>query len=230
MATRYKHDVWGKGKERRFFEDAHWGQLIKWQEKAAAAGEYHRVFIGSMCDIFDGEVSYHWRDKLWSLFDLTPNLIKLLVTKRPECIPGMYPLKWLKNPRNDVWFLFSVSDQQTANERLPIASTIPAIVKGISYEPGIGPVDWLNTEGFVDNVGKGNFQWMIVGGESVGSRPFEFAWALDTLETCQHLNMAFYMKQMGYDLAKSQGIARIDRKGETLKYLPENLRIRKYPA
>jgi len=230
MATRFGNDIWGKGKERRYFEEAHWNQLIRWQKKAAAAGEYHRVFIGSMCDIFDGEVDFKWRDKLWAMFDATPNLIKLLVTKRPECIPSMYPLKWLKNPRNDVWFIFSVSDQETATKRLAEAQSIPAIIKGISFEPAVGQVDWITTDGFLDEHGRPNFQWMIIGGEGVGARPFELIWAYDTELICRHLKMAFYMKQLGYNLARRQGHADTDGKGELFENWPEGLRIREFPA
>ncbi|TAL08425.1 MAG: DUF5131 family protein [Nitrospirae bacterium] len=48
---------WGPGAPRLFHSDAYWKQPLRWQRQAAAAGDVHRVFCGSLCDILDD-----WRD------------------------------------------------------------------------------------------------------------------------------------------------------------------------
>lgn len=225
------YDIWGKGKKRRYFPKSHFQQLLTWQKNAAIAGEYHRIFIGSLCDVFDDEVSNYWRNQLWQYFDVTPNLIKMLTTKRPQNIVGMYPAEWLSNPRKDACFLFSVSDQESADEIIPLAAKIPALVRGISYEPAIGPINFAglieikHTQYTPDN----NFHWIVIGGESAGGRPFELDWAYDTELFCRHAGISFYMKQLGSHLAAEYGIADIDPKGEMLDHIPEDLRIREFP-
>lgn len=221
------YDIWGKGKERRYFPKSHFQQLLRWQKMAKAAGEHHRIFMGSMCDVFDAEVSNYWRNLLWQYFDVTPNLIKMLTTKRPENILEMYPKEWLSNPRKDVWFLFSVSDQESANEIMPLAAKIPALIRGISYEPAVGAINFAPLVEV--HSGGNNFHWFIIGGESAGGRPFELGWAYDTELFCRHINAAFYMKQLGSDLACKMKVDDIDPKGEMLDHLPENLRIREFP-
>src|SRR5690348_5904992 len=51
LSNRWGFDVWGNGKRRliaKTFTD-----LDRFQRKAQEANEYHRVFIGSMMDIFE---------------------------------------------------------------------------------------------------------------------------------------------------------------------------------
>lgn len=222
------HDVWGVGKPRKFFKKPHWNQIFAW-ENLAKQGERQRVFIGSLCDVFDPEVAQYWRTKLWQYFDLTPHLDKLLVTKRPELIPEMFPGSWLTTPRTDTWIIVSVSDQKTAEQRLPIAAEIPAHIRGISYEPAIGEIDFLAIDAFAPG-GKPAFQRIIFGGESIGARPAALLWARDTANLCRHLGIAFFMKQIGSYLAEEQGIIGVDSKGENPQNFPEDLRIRQFPG
>ena len=53
--------------------------------------------------------------------------------------PATHPPRW-------IWLLTSVENQATADERIPHLLRCPAAVRGASYEPALGPVDfsrWL---------------------------------------------------------------------------------------
>ncbi len=52
-AKRTGFKVWGQDSERRFFGQAHWSHIAKWNDAARKLGVMHRVFCGSMCDILE---------------------------------------------------------------------------------------------------------------------------------------------------------------------------------
>lgn len=52
LSNRLGRDIWGNDKPRMFVKSV-WDDLDKQQAAAAAAGEMHRVFVGSMMDIFE---------------------------------------------------------------------------------------------------------------------------------------------------------------------------------
>lgn len=90
--------VWGDGQERVLASDSYWGQPLKWNAKALAAKERHRVFAHSTSDVFeDLDALDPWRDRLLCLTQFTRGgLDWLLLTKRPEKAlryltdPGLY--------------------------------------------------------------------------------------------------------------------------------------------
>ena len=51
-AKRRGNDVWGNDKPRRQIKNV-WMEIEKYQKNAAEKGEIHRVFVGSMMDIFE---------------------------------------------------------------------------------------------------------------------------------------------------------------------------------
>ena len=52
LSKRLGNDIWGNDKPRRMIKDV-WQKLEKYQKDAEKLGEYHRVFVGSMQDIFE---------------------------------------------------------------------------------------------------------------------------------------------------------------------------------
>ena len=114
-ATRFGFSVWGDG-PRRFFGERHWNDPRRWNRRAEGNRQKALVFCGSMCDIFEGRDDLNpARLKLWHLIEETPNLIWLLLTKRPADIGLMLPLRWAwtkgRLPPN-VWFGISASNQK----------------------------------------------------------------------------------------------------------------------
>lgn len=197
-ANRYGHDVWGLGKPRRFFSDNHWQQPVKWNRDAEINGRRARVFCASMADVFednrqlDGE-----RERLWELIESTPMLDWLLLTKRPENMNILTPweLEWPPN----VWAMVTVEDQNAAETRIPHLLNIPALVKGLSVEPMLGPValnKWIT-----------DIQWVIAGGESgPKSRPMNPEWVRALRDLCIESGVAFFFKQWGNWVPAREGL------------------------
>lgn len=141
---------WGPRAPRRFFGEKHWSEPLRWNAAAVRAGERRRVFCASMADVFEDRPDIPelaaWRTRLWWLIDETPALDWLLLTKRPENWSRMVPPGWLESPRPNVWAMTTAEDQERADQRIPELLKIPAAVRGVSYEPALGAVDfkpWL---------------------------------------------------------------------------------------
>ena len=106
-------------------------------------------------------------------------------------------------PPKNVWLGVSVEDQVTADARIPELLATPAVVRFVSYEPALGPVDfsrWLESmEPDEDAVGPAQMpDWIIVGGESgPGARPMHPEWARSVRDQCRGAGVPFFMKQWG---------------------------------
>jgi protein gp37 len=170
LSNRWGKNVWGNDNARQATKS--WANdLDRYQQKAKFANEVHRVFIGSMMDIFEkpmpmvdykgNEITGHSPQKPFYtsilrdlLFDLItrnkyPNLMFLFLTKRPSNINKFIPESWIENPPQNVMYGASISDQATADTLLPQLLK----VKGnryLSIEPQLGSIDikkhlWANT-------------------------------------------------------------------------------------
>jgi protein gp37 len=169
--------VWGDKGTRVVASDSAWREPLKWDRKARAAGERHRVFCASLADVFEDRPELvATRGRLIELIARTPNLDWLLLTKRPEGIADrlhevvrmyhggdhehqrglptgdMIASEWLDGePPRNVWLGTSVEDQAAADVRIPELLAIPAAVRFLSCEPLLGPVDltlWLSPPPF----------------------------------------------------------------------------------
>ena len=187
LAKRYGHDNWGPGKERRLMSAAHWRQPLKWNEEARKQGIRYRVFCASMADVFEERAPEGERLRLWKLIAETPHLDWQLLTKRPERIAEGLPLDWGSGYCN-VWLGTSVEDERVIG-RIRHLQAITAVVRFLSLEPLIGPLNNLPLEGI---------HWAIVGGESGhGARPIKEEWVLSIREQCRAAETAFFFKQWG---------------------------------
>ena len=218
--------IWGQDGTRPIGSEAYWRQPLKWDQEAAAAGERHRVFCASLADVFEDRpvlVAPRWR--LMQLIEQTSNLDWLLLTKRPE---NVLPLLGQAIPLNErrgddatkagelwisvhrqIWVGTSCEDQQRYDQRMPHLIRLPAIVRFISFEPLLGPIDptppehrgtnW-NLDDWLQHV-----EWAIVGGESgANARPMHPDWARQLRDRCVHRTdagrpwpMPFFFKQWG---------------------------------
>lgn len=202
FAKRTGHGVWGKGGDRRFFGDRHWGEPLKWDAAAREAGAPARVFCASMADVFeDRDDLVPHRDRLWDLIVDTPSLRWQLLTKRPENVLALMP--WSVMPAN-VWIGTTVEDQQRANERIPPLLEVPALVHFLSCEPLLGPVD---LSGLIQHrFPRWSVDWIIVGGESgAGHRPMNVDHARSLRDQALAAGVAFFFKQHGGRTPKANG-------------------------
>lgn len=215
LASRYGHDVWGPPAHspRRLFGAKHWQEPHRWNKAAEKAGERRRVFCASMADVFeDHPMVVGDRRRLFGMIERTPWLDWQLLTKRPENIALMVPAAWLEEPPANVWYGTSCEDQEAAEARLPHLIRVPAVVRFISAEPLIGPLDVMAVMsrlldpvcghvcsgdmcGWPHCIGRA-IHWVITGGESgSGYRPMEADWARLIRDQCQVAGVAFFHKQ-----------------------------------
>lgn len=198
------------GAQREELSEAYWKHPEKWDAAAARAGVSSKVFP-SLCDPFDAEVPLEWFVKFIRVIHRTPNLDWLLLTKRPQCVlkrladarewfnekGSMRVAIWLwdwingRAPGN-VHLGVSVENQEWADKRRDVFYGLPAVVKFVSYEPALGPVDWSGWK-FVNQI--------ISGGESgVGTqavRPSHAAWHKATRDWCAANGVGYFFKQWG---------------------------------
>lgn len=212
---RYGFDNWGPAKttQRRGMSKNYWRQPLRWNAQAEQDGRRAKVFCASMADVFEDHPQLDdWRADLFELIQLTPHLDWLLLTKRPENILAMVPIRWRFHggaPAN-VWYGTSCEDQRCADERIPQLLKVPARVRFLSCEPLLGPVDlsahlWCSdfvmTNGgaaFHTRVKREDIHWIICGGESGhGARPMHPDWARSLRDQCQAAGVAYHFKQWG---------------------------------
>lgn len=193
FAKRTGNDVWGKGAARRFFGDKHWTEPVRWDAAAEKAGRSARVFCASMADVFEDhpELPPH-RARLWALIERTPSLRWLLLTKRPENMRSMVPAFWNNGWPTNVWAGTTVEDQRRADERLPFLLDVPAVVRFVSCEPLLGPVNLGN------DLHQYGVNWVIAGGESGPKhRNADPEWFRSLRRQCLQTGVPFLFKQCG---------------------------------
>jgi protein gp37 len=229
LASRYGYDVWGPAKttQRRVFGSKHWNEPLAWNAAALKAGERRRVFCASMADVFeDHPMLVAERIQLWALIGSTPNLDWLLLTKRPENITRMVPQKWLDRAQPNVWYGTSVENEDYVG-RISHLQQIPAVVRFVSYEPALGPVNWLH------NTWLSAIDWLIIGGESgPGARPFNIDWARASIAACAFGGVAPFVKQLGSNPVDSAGMSLKLKsyKGDDMDEWPVSLVWREFPV
>lgn len=181
LANRFGHG-WGKSAPRRFFGPKHWAEPIAWNAAAERAGRPALVFCASMADAFEDRPDLvEPRLQLFDLIDRTPWLRWQLLTKRPANVLSMVPREWFGRFPANVWIGTTAEDQQRADERIAELVRIPAVVRFVSCEPLLAPLDlsaWLPARfdpdvafrtdgtGWVFDPRPSGVSWVIVGGES----------------------------------------------------------------
>jgi protein gp37 len=213
---------WGPGEPRRPTGDLTWVQPLAWNRKAARDGVRYRVFCASLADVFDNEVSWAWRERLWKLILDTPNLDWLILTKRIGNVAGRTPLAGL--PANG-WLGITVANQTEAARDIPKLLGTNVSKRFLSIEPMLGPIDLDAIDWDVAGYRmKGvlrlpkepddfvywshecwGIDWVICGGESgTGARPMHPDWARSLRDQCAAAAVPFLFKQWGQFLPWSQ--------------------------
>ena len=131
-------------------------------------------------------------------------------------------------PLPNVHILTSVEDQPSANERISWLLRIPAVVRGVSAEPLLGPID-LARAGLeirmtdLDTPDEVNLDWVVAGGESgPNARPMHPDWARSLRDQCVAAGVPFFFKQHGDWIGSDQQLA--DRSDPVLS--PSNIHHR----
>lgn len=241
-ARRWGQNIWGENSPRREVKSS-FRDLNKYQKIGAETGRKQVIFCGSMMDIFEqskslintdgthiyfdaGALGYiksetmSIRSKLFEMIteNKYPDLIFLFLTKRPENISKFIPIEWNENLPENIWFGTSISDQNTADELIPVL--LDKTPKGaklfLSIEPQVGTIslyrdfnqytyDYLSGEkhfkisnGRTKTIKHGNsLSWIIQGGESgVKKREFKTEWAYLLKSQCKRAKVPYFFKQI----------------------------------
>jgi protein gp37 len=218
-AKRCGFEIWGKTADRRFFGEKHWAELYRWNREAAAKGRMARVFWNSMSDICEDRRDLDpWRALAWTSMIMTPHLIHLLLTKRPQNYRRMFPLeapRWATvhfgatvGCRDSLWRIDELRNTIAAREH-----------RFVSAEPlleDLGEID-LRDIGLV-----------IIGGESGGgARSMNFEWARNIARQARRDGCKIFVKQAG--AKPTDGLTQIvvtDRNGEDIRQFPKDMRVR----
>lgn len=233
VANRWGKQVWGNENPRQATKGV-WGNFMRQQAIAAAAGEKHRVFVGSLMDIFEKSMPCKYESKViprinGDIFEVAPNgfiqggtgylrnfffeeivpncpnLVFLLLTKRPSNINKMIPMRWVIDPPENVIFGTSPVDEPTFRTLVPQLLRVNG-KRFLSIEPQLAAIypTYEELEGI---------DWVIQGGESgPNRRPFDIQWAYDMREICARNGIPYFFKQI-----------------DKILQIPEDLQIRQFP-
>lgn len=176
---------------------APWKNVRAWNRESPAhvgvlgPGKPDLVFTASLCDVFeDHPTANETRPAVWDLIRECQDLHFQILTKRPERIVDNLPGDWGAGWPN-VWLGTSIESMKVAH-RADTLRTIPAVVRFISYEPALGPLDELDLSGI---------DWLIYGGESgpgyrsEGTAADPKCWARAIMARCREFGTAFFHKQ-----------------------------------
>lgn len=219
LNKRWRRAVWGRNGLRWVPSEAYWAEPVLWNKKAAAAGVRRRVFSNSMSDVFEEHDDLPpLRARLFSVIRQTLNLEWLLLTKRPENIAAMVPADWGDGYPN-VTLMTSVENGDV-DHRIATLQGLPAVRRGLSCEPLIGPVELRGR--------LAGIHWVIVGGESGGgARPMDAQWVRDIRDACAEQGVAFFFKQAGNVLGKAWGTKKPH--GDDPSEWPSEFRLQQLP-
>ena len=158
------------------------------------------------------------RLRLANLWDATPNLNWLVLTKRPENIRRMWHEKIpsgnfdpiasapygseMRTRRENVWLGTSIACQEDADRNIPelLKCRDLAAKLFLSMEPLVEQVNItrLAEERGLASPGVDGVDLVIVGGESgPNARPCNIAWIRDIVNQCKEAGVSCFVKQLG---------------------------------
>jgi len=239
MDLRFHRVEWGG--PRRRTSTQYWQAPLRWNQEAEETGIRRKVFCASLADVFDWDVDQGWRNDLWELCEATPNLDKLLVTKRLgatgdreerqlsvreriDRFLSQIPRSWKKNGFPDhVWLIVTTGTQAVLDRRLPVLKDLPVPIKGLSVEPMLERMNFHAALPGID--------WVIFGGESNQisgpARALDVDWMRSGLQQCHEFGVPAFAKQLGDNIIGHPEIA--TPKGGDPSEWAIDLCVRQYP-
>lgn len=160
-----------------------------------------RVFVCSMGDLWHPDVRPEDRAAVIRATNLAPQHTYIFLTKRPEFLDVDF------SGCPNFWLGVTAEDQWNAEQRIPYLLKCPAVVRFVSCEPLLGPLDlvrWLYSDddrAKMDNQYLGPFDtakinWVIAGGETgPKARLAELEWFRSLRDQCE--DTPFFFKGTG---------------------------------
>lgn len=216
LDNRYNHENrhWGPSSKRKMVR-SWWKNLNDMNKSAISNNRRETVFVMSMGDIFEDDQPLSnnegtaWktidelRQEFFRKIPQYPNLIFLLLTKRPENVLGITPISWIRDWPENVWIGTSIVNQEEVFPRLDALSNLPLAANTfVSMEPLLGPAVLGEMIAYAD--------WVIVGGESgQKARPMNPDWVRALRDETLAAGKPFHFKQWGenYPIESSEVMA-----------------------
>lgn len=190
IAKRFKVDCWGD-KPRHFRIEKATEEVRKLNVSAKRRGVVETVFVNSMSDFFDIEVSGKIRQTLWRLFAECDNLRFMILTKRANVLASHVGAFGDNIPPN-VHFGITAENQARLDERMLALKRFDRKVF-LSCEPMLGEIRL--TQRYAKKI-----DWVIVGGERCAksrARTFRGIDAGTLLFDCRKFGIPFFFKKLG---------------------------------
>jgi protein gp37 len=167
------------------------------------------IFVGDLSDILSAEVSDDFIER--EIFEPMHSAkgrrhVWIVLTKRPSRLADLSIARGGLPP--NCLAMTSVTDQATANARVPQLLRVKCEMRGISAEPLHGPVSFSSLEMSPSNgetAGEANrcpvgprLDWIICGGESgEKAKPCPVEWLWSIVMECGQAEVPCFVKQLG---------------------------------
>jgi protein gp37 len=169
---------------------------IRWARKAKPP---RLIFVCSMTDLFGPWVPFDMIDSVIDVIGQCPDTWFQILTKWPARAVEYAQSRELGALHN-VAFGATIENDAARQERQSALLTFPAVIRFVSYEPAIGPVNWsaLFRDSTEPIAGRAGIQWLLAGGESgPKARPPHPAWFRNAAEWARVRNVHYLLKQWG---------------------------------
>ena len=203
-----------------------------------------RVFVCSMTDLFGEWVTDSWLDRILVVMALCQRHIFIVLTKRPRRMRDYFRalddtsararderlgrvrarsddddiylgIRW---PLPNLWLVVSCSEQEDADEFIPLLRDTPAAVRGVSCEPLLAPIDLRR---YLVTGDTRPLRWVIAGGESgPGARPMHLEWARSLHDQCAGSGVPLFVKQLSGPAGRAI---------KDIEKFPAGLQVREWP-
>jgi protein gp37 len=168
------------------------------------------IFVNSMSDLFHERIPDDYIAQVFEIMGAASQHTFQILTKRHERLAQLAPdLPWHPN----VWMGVTIENRRFVH-RADHLREVPAVIRFISAEPLLGPLEGLDLSGI---------HWLIAGGESGHRhRPVKVEWLRELRDNCADQGVAYFFKQWGGHRPKSGGRL-LD--GRTWDELPKSLAL-----
>lgn len=209
MDKRYGRVKWGvpgKGAgTRSLTSEANRRKPLSWNRRAEKDGTRPFVFCSSLADVFDNQVPEEWRRDLFDLIRATPNLVWLLLTKRPQNIVKMAEACGGLPTNAAIGATCEDQERLDRNELALVnaAEELSPAFTFLSCEPLLSGLRFhhlypIGEDGVVTTP---RIDWVITGGEtdqgSHKARPTNPDWFRSIRDQCAAAGVAYHHKQNG---------------------------------
>ena len=171
-------------------------ELRLWPERLEQPVRWKRprmIFVNSMSDLFHEDIPEQFIVDVFEVMGRARQHTFQILTKRHERLADLgRELTWHPN----VWMGVSIENRRFVH-RADYLRDVDAVVRFISAEPLLGPLEGLDLTGI---------DWLIAGGESgPRHRRMDIEWVRELRERCDEEEVAFFFKQWGGRTSKAGG-------------------------